>query len=60
MSETLLRVTLFLAYGPFLVMVGLYGLALALRACGKPGLLTFLVEKTKEHAPVVRPGEPGH
>ena len=54
MSANWLKVTALLAYGPFVLTLGVYGVALALRGCGQPGLLRFLVEKTKEHTPVSR------
>ncbi len=55
MSIALLRVAACLAYGPLLLMLGLYLLALALRSCRRPALLAFLVKSTSEHPPVPRP-----
>lgn len=45
--STLLAWTLALAYGPFCVMLGAYLAALALRSIGRPGLLCWLIERTK-------------
>ena len=44
---TLLACTLGLAYGPFGAMLALYVAALALRAAGKPALLTWLIQRTR-------------
>ncbi len=60
MTEGFLRVALLLAYGPLLLTLALYAAALALRCCGKPDLLTLLVERTKEQPPVPRHSAGGH
>jgi hypothetical protein len=54
MSDTLLKVTMVLAYGPFLLMAALYLAGLLLRAGGRPELLKTLVERTNVPQPVVR------
>lgn len=54
MSDRFFTVVMFLAYGPFLLMVCLYVAGLLLRIAGRPDLLTTLVERTKIPKPVVR------
>ncbi len=60
MSHNFLRVALFLAYGPFLLMLALYAAAVVLRCFGRPAFLTLLIERTKEQKPVVRKSNPSH
>ncbi len=55
MSSSLLKVAECLAYGPFVLMLGLYVVAVGLRGCGRPNLLSFLIKSTNEHLPVPRP-----
>ena len=60
MSERVLWVTLFLAYGPLVLTLFLYVAALVLRLAGRPELLTLLVERTKPQEPVKRGNGGGH
>ncbi len=60
MDDGFLRIALFLAYGPFVLALGLYLAGLVLRCCGRPQLLTLLVERTREQKPVSRPHDTGH
>ena len=60
MSERVLWVTLFLAYGPFVLTLFLYVAAVVLRLVGRPELLTLLVERTKPQEPVKRGNGGGH
>ncbi len=60
MHEGLLRVALFLAYGPFLLMLVLYAAALVLKCCGRRDLLRTLVARTSEQRPIPREGDHGH
>jgi len=60
MSHNFLRVAMFLAYGPFLLMLALYVVALVMRCCGRPALLSLLVQRTSEQKPVVRKSDPSH
>jgi len=54
MSKHLLAVAIFLAYGPFVVMLLVYAIGLWLRATGRPGLLQLLVRRTEIPQPVQR------
>lgn len=55
MSKHLLAAALCLAYGPFVLMMLLYLIGLALRGAGWTGLLNILVERTEIPKPVSRP-----
>lgn len=59
MDERFLWVSLLLAYGPFVLMLGLYAAALALKLAGKPELLSLLVAKTGPQQPVRRGHDEG-
>lgn len=54
MNDTLLRLTLVLAYGPFFVMLGMFIAALLLKLTGKPDLLNWLTRKTEAQQPLTR------
>jgi hypothetical protein len=54
MSEGILRAAMFLAYGPFVLMVCLYVAGLLLRWMGCPDVLRTLVNRTEIPAPVER------
>ncbi len=47
MGTRLLMAAMILAYGPLALMAALYVLALALRAAGRGGFLSYLIERTK-------------
>ena len=54
MGKHLLAAALVLAYGPFVVMLVLYGVALVLRCSGRRSFLNALIERTKIPQPVHR------
>ncbi len=54
MSERLLAVSMFLAYGPLALIIVLYLVSLVLKAQGRPGLLATLIRMTSVPEPVKR------
>jgi len=58
MNDTLLRLTLVLAYGPFFVMLGIFICAFLLKLAGKPDLLNWLTRKTDAQQPIAKAKSP--
>jgi hypothetical protein len=58
MNDTLLRLTLVLAYGPFFVMLGIFIFAFLLKLTGKPDLLNWLTRKTEAQQPLAKAKSP--
>jgi len=54
MTVDLLKLVLLLAYGPFLVMLLIFGLGLLMKWSGRPDLLEWLVSKTEAQKPLAR------
>jgi len=54
MSAAILKTTLVLAYGPFLLMALLYLAGLLLKVSGRPHFLSLLIARTSVPQPIVR------
>ncbi len=55
MSDSILKIALALAYGPFGLMILLYLTALSIRLAGDDTLLRLLITRTSVPAPIPRP-----
>jgi hypothetical protein len=54
MDESLLRLVLFLAYGPFCLMLVVFGAGLVMKWAGKPDFLAWLIRGTSAQQPLPR------
>lgn len=55
MSQSILKVVLVLAYGPFVLMALLYLAGVLFKLAGHPQFLSSLVQRTNIPRPIVRP-----